>query len=110
MKTKLLIFLLFLITATSTTKAQQKEHDYIPLFDTNKVWYTVVAEEFGGWIVEELEIYYKHVLNINDTLYYLLSDYGYYREDTLTKKVFARDDSVLYEVTCSLDNRLSRRT
>jgi len=79
-----------LTTAISTTNAQQKDHPYIPLFDTNKVWYHVRAEEFGGWRVEELREHYDDILNVNDTLYYDVGGYGYYREDTLTKKIYER--------------------
>ena len=87
-----------LTTAISTTNAQQKDHPYLSLFDTNKVWYHVRAEEFGGWGVEELSINYENnILNVNDTLYYTISangysSYGYYREDTLTKKIYERWD------------------
>jgi Secretion system C-terminal sorting domain len=92
MKNKLIILLLLFLTVSSAMKAQNKEHSYIPLFDTNKVWYTVKADEFEGWDVRITEIDYENnVCNINDTLYYLLSGYGYYREDTLTKKVYKRD-------------------
>ena len=46
-------------------------------------------------MIEELEINYDYILNVNDTLYNSINSNGYvtyvyYREDTLTKKVYHR--------------------
>ncbi len=100
MKNKFLkLLLLMIILSSNVLQAQQKDRPYIPLFDTNKVWYSVQAEEFGGWWVEKLFVDYNdNILNVNDTLYYKLNyldtkgGYCCYREDTIAQKIYERSN------------------
>ncbi len=97
MKPKLIITAMLLLTTATNVLNAQKEHPYIPLFDTAKVWYSVQGVEFGGYYTEVLYIDYEDVLNVNDTLYYGISPYngkgyyGCYREDTATQRIYWRD-------------------
>ncbi len=88
-----LLVLLFLITLNSVLKAQ-KEHPYISLFDTNKVWYSVQPLEFGGYQATVERLNYKNpTLNVNDTLYYGFQEPikgSGYREDTATRRIYYR--------------------
>ena len=95
--------LLITAMASNSLQAQEKE-PYIPLLDTNKVWYHIEAVEFGGWNDEQLEVDYDNILNVNHTIYHFLYSYYYIREDTITKKVYTRSnenspEKLLYDIS-----------
>ena len=116
MKTKLLIFLLFLITASSVLKAQEKEHEYIPLLDTNKVWIEAMRMEFGYFSIWDTWI--GDTISHNDTLYYELysENFGtfprYLREDTIEQKVYFRrtfdyEEKLYYDFSLQVGDSIS---
>lgn len=86
-KNKLNILLLLL--ATLHVQAQ-KEHSYIPLLDTGKVWYTVQGIEFGGFESMNITPDYENVFTANDTVYYSIDGFVIVREDTAEQKVYNR--------------------
>jgi len=98
MKLKKMIFLvlLFFTAFLGSAKAQQKDHPYIPLLDTNKVWLESMLYEFGFINVTENYIGTKtDTLIHNDTVYTILYEQNsiitLLREDTLTKKIYRRN-------------------
>jgi hypothetical protein len=96
MKKSILFLLLFIVVAVGGAKAQQKEHKYIPLLDTNKIWVESMLYEFG--FINVLDKYIStssDILIKNDTVYTILfqdgSIFTTLREDTLEQKVYQRD-------------------
>ncbi len=91
---KILFLLLFFIATTNSLKAQEKEHEYIPLLDTNKLWIEAMRMEFGDFLITEYST--GDTVRHNDTLFYEIIEGStlprYLREDTIEKKVWYRHD------------------
>jgi len=84
---------IFILLAAWQSTAQKT--DYIPLLDTTNIWYIGETGEFGDFhdYVQKLgPIYILH-----DTAYYSVEqynkNYGFVREDTITRTVYAGDSN-----------------
>ncbi len=92
---KKLYLLLFLVATASMLKAQEKDHPYIPLLDTNKVWiesyllykndYQFYDYEITDTITYKDTLLYKIVRNGNN------NETNYLRENTNERKVYFRN-------------------
>ncbi len=101
---KILFLLLFFTATTNLLKAQEKEHEYLPLFAPNKTWNVMIPGEYDDYYEQVLTIdSTNYFININDTIYYSILDnnyfeYGYFREDKLEQKIYKRDNESSNEI------------